>query len=179
MGRKALDNSARDSVILLVGKGLTWDEIEAITGLSRPTISRIIKADKFAKTGNRDELRKMLTKGTRSHALWACEKYGINLDEKPKEAPVEKKAPPTECDIEDAIHVSTRLMTDKICEAIRLQGEAICKKLDQLATVIQSCSKGEVEKANANADIAYQEMQKQTEKLVWIQSAVKGMKVVK
>lgn len=175
MRYKTLDNSARDSILLLLEKGLSPKEVESITGVSKASISRTVQAANFAKAGDREGLKKMLSAQARPFVVWACEKYGIKLDEEGKS----KKSPPTECDLEDAIHVSTRLMTDKICEAIHLEGEAICKKLDQIATIIQSCCQGATEKANANADIAYQEMQKQTEKLAWIQSAIKSMKVVK
>lgn len=57
--------------------------------------------------------------------------------------------------------------------------EMLAKKLDQIAVIIQSSVKAAMDKNNANADVAYKELQAQSENLSAIRSNTKNLRFVR
>ena len=188
---KRLDDSQRDNVMLLANKGLGYKEISSILSIGETTCLYIIRAYKRVK--ERDFAAVKRDNGLMKNLgviKWACRANGVDEKEfleilvngekePPKEEPPEEKPEAKVSDLEDAIHVASRLIIEQINRQHHEDMEMLMKKLDQIAVIIQSCTKSVSDKANANADVAYKELKAQSESLCAIRSNTKGMRYVK
>lgn len=187
MAKRIITNEERNNAVLLSEKGLSTKEIASILNLGSNTVMYILRANervgKLDYEGVRNDSGLMQNNAV---IKWACEINGVNYDsfietvvngekKQEPEEPKKEQAKPDACitDLEDAIHVASRLITDKVTEQIHTEAEMLARKLDQIATIIQSVCREATMKQNANADIALQEAKKQTEVLSWIRSNTK------
>lgn len=183
----------RNNVLDLYKGKFDYKKISEIVGIGESTVRYIIRAYECVKTENFDEIKSTssLLKNE-SQLRWACAVNNVDADNfierlingvpKEDDEPEEKgkeKEKATANDIEDAIHVATKLMTVEIQKTMQEQAEVLAKKLDQIATIVQSCCKNQMDKNNANADIAMKEYQKMNESLSWIRSQTKNLRYVK
>ena len=169
----------REAVYKLVIKGISTADISDFTGVSESQIRKMRLVITRCTNKDLEGLRAMRDNGASGIVTWGCEKFGLVLDKPAEEKKADTKPPATQTDIEDAIHVATRLMTAEITKVMMEQTELIVRKLEQIATIIQSCTKSIEDKANANADIAYKEFQSQSEALSCIKANTKNLRIVR
>ena len=185
-----LTDEQRDNIVLLRDKGFDINGIASVMSIGPSTVRYNLRAFDRVKAMDYDAIREDNSLMANVGAIqWACRNCGIDENkflerlvngepkeqEEPKEPETKEEShiSTTASDIEDAIHVATKLMTADITSAIELQTEMIVKKLDQIAVIIQSCSKDEVEKTNCNADVVLQEVKKLAESVSFIRNQAK------
>lgn len=186
-----LSDEQRHNAVILRDRGFDIDGIASILGVGYSTVRYTLRVYDYVKANELEKIKsdRALMKNVGS-IEWACRECGIDSNkflerlvngeqesEQPKKE--DKSSEASASDIEDAIHVATKLMTADIQKTIQEQGEILARKLDQIATIIQSCCKNQVDKNNANADIAVKEYQKMNESLSWIRSQTKNLRYVK
>lgn len=169
----------REAVYKLVIKGISTADISDITGVSESHIRKMRMVITRCTNKDLEGLRAMRDNGASGIVTWGCEKFGLVLDKPAEEKKADTKPPATPTDIDDAIHVATRLLTAEVTKAMQEQTELVVKKLEQIATIIQSCAKSIEDKTNANADIALQELQKQTEAISCVKANTKNLRIVR
>ena len=186
-----LSDEQRHNAVILRDRGFDIDVIASILGIGNSTVRYTLRVYDYVKANEFQKIKSdtSLMRNVGSIEL-ACRECGIDSNkflerlvngkhesEEPKK---EQESNDTSAsDIEDAIHVATKLMTADIQKTIQEQGEILARKLDQIATIIQSCCKNQMDKNNANADIAVKEYQKMNESLSWIRSQTKNLRYVK
>ena len=180
----------RNDVLELFKNKFSYGRIAEITGIGDSTVRYIIRAYECVRDGKLDEIRATSNiLNNVSQLKWACVANGIDPDgfirslanqrSKPDVVPEKDNTAACLADIEASIDVSTRLMTMEINKTLDTNFQTLFKKLDQLAVIIQSCAKNQLDKNNANADIAMKEFQKANETLNWIRSQTKNLRYVK
>ena len=195
-----ITDEVRTNCYDLFKAGFDYNKIASITGVGSSTIRYMVRAVDLVRNRDFKTIRETSNFINNATLLkWACKANRVDEkeffeslvnynqpQEQPEEKPVEKtdkkeaeKEPACYTDIEDAIHVATKLMTADIVKAIEAQTDSLLKKMEQIATIIQSCSKNEIEKANANADIAVQEQKRAYEALQSIRTNTKNLRIIK
>lgn len=190
---KRLDDSQRDNVILLANKGIATKEIASVLAIGETTIIYIIRA--YKRVGERDFAAIKKDSGLMKNLgviRWACRAHKVDENEfletlvngekkpePPKEEQPKEKPETSVSDLEDAIHVASRLIIEQVNRQHHEDMEMLAKKLDQIAVIIQSSVKAAMDKNNANADIAFKELQAQSENLSAIRSNTKNLRFVR
>lgn len=190
---KRLNDSQRDNVILLANKGIATKEIASILEIGETTIIYIIRA--YKRVGERDFAAIKKDSGMMKNLgviKWACRAHKVDENEfletlvngekkvePPKEEQPKEKPETSVSDLEDAIHVASRLIIEQVNRQHNEDMEMLGKKLDQIAVIIQSSVKAAMDKSNANADVAYKELQAQSENLSAIRSNTKNLRFVR
>lgn len=167
MGTKTtlMTDEERDNVILLLDKDLPAAQVGTIIGRSASVIRQIKRVYDAAKAGDLKEARKQaMTSNNEALFAWACDRNHVSPEpEEPKPQPAppprQDNASATLDDVENAIHVAAMKLADGIIPHL----EALEKKLDQLATVIQSCAVDERKTVDANTDILAAELKRQSD----------------
>lgn len=153
------EESVKNTVIELLEHGIQPKTVCNITKLSRSQVGFIKRAWKCGKEADIEGLRKLYHKqNQKCNVRFVCQKYGIDLSliekqpepEKEEELvlpeseettpirPLDRTESATLQDIEDAIHVAQKKMDLNMDKRF----DELLKKMDQIATIIQSCCKG-------------------------------------
>lgn len=162
-----MTDEERDNVLLLLDKGLSPAQVGSILSRSASVVRQIQRVYEAVKAGDIEGAKKRaMTSNNTALFFWACRKHGVDPSP-PKEperpAPDEPDTahrgndPTTLNDLEDAIHVASKKDDARM--------DDLLKKLDQLATIIQSCAADVRNAINANADIQMAELKRQSDLL--------------
>ncbi len=190
-----LSDEQRHNAVILRDRGFDNDGIASILGVGNTTVRYTLRVYDYVKAKEFEKIKSdsALMKNVGS-IEWACRENGIDSNEflgqlvngqhqeqkeEYKKSEESKNKNADLSDIEASIDVSTRLMTMEINKTLDTNFQTLFKKLDQLAVIIQSCAKNQLDKNNANADIAMKEFQKANETLNWIRSQTKNLRYVK
>lgn len=169
MSANAVKDETRAAIIKLREKGFPSTEIAEMLCVGESTVFITVAVYTAAQNSDLEALaRQVKNKQTRA-VKWACAVIGIdfarveNYGKEPTPAQVEVVTPApdkdsaTLDDVEAAVQVAARLIVDCMAE--------LGNKLDQLATIMQSCSANNQKHIDTNADIVAQELRKQTDVL--------------
>lgn len=153
-------------------------KIADIFGVSKKTVQNLSAACKCAEAKEYGPLIRTYFRMSKPVQDWILSRFSLDLEEMKREVtkaeagpakPVETKtdtSPACLSDIEDAIHVASA----KLCDRLDLRMAEIVKAIGQRSTVIQSMTNGQIKQDNINTDLLLQEIKKQTELLQGVKS---------
>ena len=170
MSANAVKDETRAAIIKLRDKGFPSSEIAEMLGVGNSTVAITVAVFTAAQNVNMEALARQLKNKQARAVKWACAVTGIEFSRVENYGKEPTQAPPAPCasnepdaeknaatldDVEASVMVAARLIVDHMTE--------FEKKLDQLSADLRACLSNASHHLDANADIALQEMRKQTD----------------